>query len=169
MKAKDIDSIVIHCTATPEGKEYTVASIRAMHLRRGFSDIGYHYVIHLDGTVEQGRPLTRQGAHSNTPGLSGRAYNTHSIGVCYVGGLDKNLKPKDTRTPQQKQALRNLVAELCSKYTILEVLGHRDTSPDLDCDGQIEPHEYAKACPCFEVRDEFSNFLKTVVIKAKKK
>ena len=93
------------------------------------------------------------------------SYNKHSIGICYIGGLDANGHPADTRTEAQKSALRNLVAKLCKEYDIVELLGHRDTSPDLNGNGEVEPVEYIKACPCFDVRSEFSNFLRNTVVK----
>lgn len=161
----NIDSIVIHCSATKAGVDLKAKDIDRMHKQRGFNRIGYHYVIDLDGTVETGRPLTMEGAHCNTKGYSGVSYNRHSIGICYIGGLDKNGKPADTRTEAQKKALKNLVIELCGKYEICEVLGHRDTSPDLDGDGEVEPKEWIKACPCFDVHSEFPNFLKTLVVR----
>ena len=77
----------------------------------------------------------------------------------------RNGKAKDTRTDAQKNALRDLVAKLCKEYPIIELLGHRDTSPDLDGSGEVEPVEYIKACPCFDVRSEFSNFLRNVVVR----
>lgn len=150
-----IDSIVIHCSATKEGVDYRVKDIDKWHRERGFQMIGYHYVIDLDGTVELGRPLSMNGAHCNTAGLSGESYNKHSIGICYVGGLDKNGKAKDTRTDAQKAALRTLVAKLREKYSIKEVIGHRDASPDKNGDGKITPDEYIKLCPCFDVKSEF--------------
>lgn len=161
----NIDSIIIHCSATKAGADLKAKDIDRMHKQRGFNRIGYHYVINLDGTIETGRPLTMEGAHCNTKGFSGVSYNRHSIGICYIGGLDKNGKPADTRTEAQKKALKNLVVELCGKYEICEVLGHRDTSPDLDDDGEVEPKEWIKACPCFDVNSEFPNFLKTLVVK----
>lgn len=159
-----IDSIIIHCSATKAGKDFKAKDIDRMHKQRGFNQIGYHYIIDLDGTIETGRPLTSWGAHCNTKGFSNSSYNKHSVGICYIGGLDKNGKPADTRTEAQKQALHQLVAELCQKYQILEILGHRDTSPDLDGDGEVEPQEWIKHCPCFDVGEEFPNFLKTVVV-----
>ena len=85
--------------------------------------------------------------------------------MCYIGGLDASGKPADTRTPAQRASLRQLVAKLCKEYPIIEVLGHRDTSPDLDGSGEVEPAEYIKACPCFDVRSEFTNFLRNTVIR----
>jgi len=158
-----IDSIVIHCSATKEGQNIKACDIDRMHRQRGFDMIGYNYVIDLDGTVELGRPLTRNGAHCNTRGLSYASYNRHSIGICYVGGVDKNLKAKDTRTFAQKQALKNLIAQLCMKYPITEIIGHRDASPDLNGDGEIEPYEWIKQCPCFEVKDEFPSVQAAII------
>ena len=128
----EIDSIVVHCSATRAGQDIGKQEITQMHLQRGFSTIGYNYVIRLDGTVEVGRSLTIDGAHCNSKGFSGVSYNIHFIGICYVGGWDENGKAADIRTPQQKKAMARLIKELCSKYQIVEVLGHRDTSSDLD-------------------------------------
>ena len=156
MRREDIDAIVIHCSATRAGQDVRAADIDKWHKERGFAMIGYNYVIDLDGTVEVGRPLSRDGAHCNTAGTSGRSYNRHSIGICYVGGLDKDGKPADTRTPEQKRALRDLVYKLMDEYPgIVEVIGHRDASPDRNKDGKITPNEWIKQCPCFDVRAEF--------------
>ena len=160
-----IDSIIIHCSATKAGQDLRAKDIDRMNRQRGFAQIGYNFVIDLDGTVENGRPLSIDGAHCNTKGFSGVSYNKHSIGICYIGGLDVNGRPADTRTKAQKNALRDLVAKLCKEYDIVELLGHRDTSPDLDGSGEVELAEYIKACPCFDVRSEFSNFLRNTVVK----
>ena len=159
---KKIDAIVIHCTATRAGQDVRAADIDKWHKERGFAGIGYNYVIDLDGTVEVGRPLTKDGAHCNTAGVSGLAYNKHSIGIAYVGGLDKNGKAADTRTPAQKRALAKLVYQLIEKYPIVEVIGHRDASPDKNGDGKITANEWIKACPCFDVRAEFPIAICTV-------
>lgn len=157
MKKSDIDAIVIHCSADPEGKDVKAADIERDHVKnRHFAMIGYNYVIDLDGTVEEGRPLTRDGAHCEKPGFSGKPYNKHSIGICYVGGVAKDGKtPKDTRTPAQKQAMHKLVADLIMEYPIKEILGHRDASPDKNGDGMISRWEWMKACPSFDVKSEF--------------
>lgn len=160
-----IDSIIIHCSATRAGQDLTAKDIDRMHRARGFNQIGYNYVIRIDGTIEIGRSLTVDGAHCNTKGFSESSYNKHSVGICYIGGLDANGKPADTRTIAQKAALRELVAKLCKEYEIIEVLGHRDTSPDLDGSGEVEPKEYIKACPCFDVRSESPNFLRNTVVR----
>lgn len=155
MKKQNIDAIVIHCTASRAGQDLRAADIDKMHQERGFAMIGYNFVVDLDGTVEDGRPLTRDGAHCNTAGLSGKSYNKHSIGIVFVGGLDENGEPADTRTPEQKQALADLVYRLINEYPIVEVIGHRDASPDKNGNGKIERNEWIKQCPCFSVRDEF--------------
>lgn len=162
---KTIDSIIIHCSATRAGQDIKAKDIDLMHRQRGFNQIGYNYVIDLDGTVEVGRPLTITGAHCNTKGFSGESYNKHSVGICYIGGLDSAGKPADTRTPEQKKALYELIEKLCAEYPIIELLGHRDTSPDLDGSGEVEPVEFIKACPCFDVRSEFPNFHRNIVVK----
>lgn len=132
---RSIKEIILHCSATPEGKKYTVADIKKWHKQRGFSDIGYHYVIYLDGSINEGRNINIVGAH-----CTGR--NTGSIGICYVGGLDgSGKKAKDTRTPEQKSALVKLVKELMSMYNL--------TINNVHCH-----YEYAnKACPSFKIED----------------
>ena len=152
---RTITFIVVHCSAVRPYQTSSADDIDKWHKERGFAMIGYNYVIDLDGTVEVGRPLNRDGAHCNTAGLSGVAYNKHSIGICYVGGLDASGNPADTRTPEQKLSLANLVYKLMGEYPIVEVIGHRDTSPDLDGDGFVNRYEWIKECPCFSVRDEF--------------
>lgn len=159
-----IDSIVIHCSATKEGMNIRAKDIESWHKQRGFKKIGYHYIIDIDGTIEVGRPLNEEGAHCNTPGLSGISYNKHSVGICYIGGLGKDGEPKDTRTEAQKKSLRELVERLCRQYQILEILGHRDASHDLNGNGMIESNEWLKDCPCFDVAAEFPNYLKAIVI-----
>ncbi|SHE68781.1 N-acetylmuramoyl-L-alanine amidase [Bacteroides faecichinchillae] len=142
---RKIDSIIIHCSATKAGQDFTVMDIDGWHRKRGFNGIGYHYVIRLDGKVEKGRDISLVGAHC-------KGWNERSIGVCYIGGLDKNGCPADTRTNEQKHTLYQLVIDLKNKYDIHQVLGHRDTSPDLDGDGVVESCEYIKSCPCFDVK-----------------
>lgn len=155
MKPNDIDAVVLHCSATREGQDVRMSDIDKWHKERGFACCGYHYVIDLDGKVEVGRPLSMDGAHCNTKGVSGKSYNKHSVGICYVGGLDKDGNAKDTRTEAQKKAMRELIDSLMDKYPIIEVIGHRDASPDINGDGQITKNEWIKECPCFSVRDEF--------------
>ena len=155
-----IDAIVVHCSATRAGQDIGKSEINRMHVARGFNCIGYNYVVRIDGTVETGRSLQIDGAHCNSKGFSGVSYNKHSIGICYIGGLDKSGKAADTRTDAQKKALRELIAKLVKEYPgIKGILGHRDTSPDLDIDGIIEPNEWIKMCPCFDAASEYKDLL----------
>lgn len=124
---RQIDSIIIHCSATEAGHDFTAADIDRWHRERGFEMIGYHYVIRLDGRIERGRPVERPGAHCT-------GHNARSIGICYIGGLlDK--RPRDTRTKTQIAAMRQLVNDLQRQYPSASVHGH---------------NEFArKDCPCF--------------------
>lgn len=141
-KRKKTNLAVLHVTATRPGTIAGVREVRAWHKARGWSDIGYHYIIRVDGTVEPGRPLDQIGAH-----VAG--YNSRSIGIAHEGGLDKHGHPADTRTQAQKTACVELLDDLVEKYPDIKVCGHRDLSPDRDGDGFISPHEYLKECPCF--------------------
>lgn len=98
---RKISKIIIHCSATKEGKDYTVVDIDRWHRQRGFQMIGYNYIIRIDGTIEIGRPIEMVGAHCV-------GHNRNSIGICYIGGLSSDGKPKDTRTKEQKESLRAL-------------------------------------------------------------
>lgn len=138
---RTITEIIVHCTATPEGRDYTVEQCRADHKKRGFKDIGYHYLIYRDGTIHEGRNVNIAGAH--TPN-----HNQNSIGVSYVGGIENKsgvaydkLNPKDTRTQQQKDALLNLLEALKMMYPIAKIYGHRDFAK--------------KACPSFDAKNEY--------------
>lgn len=134
---RNIKEIIVHCSATPEGKDYSVDTIRQWHLKRGFSDIGYHYIIYRDGSIHIGRDEPIIGAHCT-------GHNTNSIGVCYIGGCASDGKtPKDTRTVQQKQSLVKLLKELKTKYPQASIHGHRDFS--------------SKACPSFDATKEYSS------------
>lgn len=146
--ARAIDTIVLHCAATIEGRDHSAAEIRNWHKGQGWRDIGYHFVVRLDGTIEAGRPLAQAGSHV-------KGHNARSIGIVYVGGLGKDAKPKDTRTDPQKASLAVLLHDLKARWPKARILGHRDLSPDLDGDGVVEPHEWLKACPCFDAREEY--------------
>ena len=144
---RKIKRLIIHCSATKEGQEYSVDTITKWHKKRGFRTIGYHFLVHLDGSISKGRNISEIGAHC-------KGYNRYSIGVCYVGGLDQNGKPKDTRTKEQKETLRNLSKILKVMFDFNEVKGHRDYSKDLNGDGVISKIEWMKSCPCFDVKTE---------------
>lgn len=148
---RQINLIVVHCSATPEGRDVTAADINKMHIARGFKKIGYHYVVRLDGTVETGRKENEIGAHA-------KGYNANSIGVCYVGGLASDGKtPKDTRTPAQKSALKKLLHTLKQRYPDARIVGHRDLSPDTNHNGKVDKWEWIKACPSFDAIPEYAN------------
>lgn len=150
---RQIKEIIIHCSATKEGQEISVDTIREWHLRRGFIDIGYHYVIGLDGVIFDGRPIEEEGAHC-------KGHNDNSVGICYVGGLDNLGDPKDTRTEAQKKTLEKLIKELCEVYPVESIKGHRDYSTDLNGDGVISKNEWMKSCPCFDAEPEYKHLLK---------
>lgn len=134
---RTINEIIVHCSATAEGKDFTVADITRWHKQRGFTTIGYHYVIYRDGSVHNGRDINVSGAHCT-------GHNTHSIGVCYIGGCKADgLSPKDTRTPAQKDALLKLLKQLRTLYPTAKIRGHRDFAN--------------KACPSFDATRQYSH------------
>ena len=134
---RNINKIIIHCSATPDGKNFTVKQIDACHRQRGFNGIGYHFVIYLDGSIHVGRALAKAGAHC-------KGHNAHSIGVCYIGGVAADGKtPKDTRTDAQKESLVKLITELRQQFPNASVHGHREFAN--------------KACPCFDARKEYKD------------
>lgn len=137
VSTRKISEIIVHCSATPEGKDYTVEQIRQWHLARGFNDIGYHYVIYRDGTIHTGRSEAISGAHCT-------GHNTNSIGVCYIGGCATDGKtPKDTRTEAQKKSLIEILKQLKKKYPTAKIHSHKDFAN--------------KACPSFEATTEYKN------------
>ena len=130
-----LDKIILHCSATREGQHITVDTIRQWHLKRGWRDIGYHYVIYIDGSVHTGRPIEQVGAHT-------KGQNTGSIGICYVGGVEKDGKtPKDTLNELQETAMVNLIKALREEYGDMTLHGHNEYA--------------AKACPSFKVYEKF--------------
>ena len=136
---RKINKIILHCTATPEGRPTSVKDIRSWHKARGFSDIGYHYIVHIDGSISKGRPEEKQGAHV-------KGHNKDSIGIAYVGGIDKNnFQPLDTRTEKQKSSLHGLIMNLMKDYPDATLHGHNEFS--------------SKACPSFDVSKEYENII----------
>lgn len=129
--------IVVHCTATREGRDFTVEDINRWHKNCNWNCIGYHFVVYRDGTVHEGRPIWAVGSHV-------RGYNNTSVGVCYVGGMAADGRTiKDTRTDAQKEALRVLLQDIKTLYPYAQILGHRDLA--------------AKYCPCFDAYNEYKD------------
>lgn len=140
---REINHIVIHCSATPPSMDIGVDEIRRWHTEeRGWKDIGYHFVVRRDGTLEEGRQIGRSGAHV-------RGYNADSIGVCYIGGISESGKAEDNRTADQSRVLFETVSSLKERFPNAEVLGHRDF-PGV-----------RKACPCFDVKQWYNDSCNT--------
>lgn len=137
-----INDIIIHCTATPLGMDVGAARVKEWHKERGFRTIGYHYLIRLDGTIERGRAISQPGAHC-------KGHNAHSIGVCYVGGLDADGQPADTRTAAQKASLLKLLVTLTRMYRC-HIHGHCDYSN--------------KDCPCFDATKEYAGIYRQLIV-----
>ena len=135
---RNITLIVIHCSAVAPWQQSSAADIDRWHRERGWRyGIGYHYVVRRDGSVETGRPLEQIGAHCQN-------HNKHSIGICYVGGLDVQGRPADTRTPEQRVSLRQLLEKLHKMFPSALIIGHRDLNP-------------MKSCPCFDAAREYAD------------
>lgn len=133
---RTVTLIIVHCSANKAGSTLRMADIDHYHRSLGWMGSGYHYVIPADGTIEAGRPEKMAGAHC-------RNHNRHSIGVCYIGGLAADGKtPADTRTDEQKSALKRLLGELHKRYPKALIVGHHDLNP-------------MKACPCFDAVKEY--------------
>jgi N-acetylmuramoyl-L-alanine amidase len=129
---RDIDKIILHCSATPEGRDVSTQAIRSWHKARGWNDIGYHWVIEIDGSLHKGRDEQKVGAHC-------KGQNYSSIGICYVGGADDDLLPKDTLNEAQEDTLKQIVCDIRERYGDIELHGH---------------NEFArKACPSFDVSE----------------
>ena len=141
---RKINEIIVHCAATREDRDFTVEDITRWHKARGFATIGYHYVIYRDGSIHEGRPLEQVGAHCV-------GHNKHSIGICYIGGCASDGKtPKDTRTPEQKEALLSLLRRLKARFPNATIHGHRDFA--------------AKACPSFDAFREYSGLALAIML-----
>ena len=131
---RTIKEIIVHCSATAEGKDFDVNDIERWHKANGWSGCGYHYVIKLDGTIEFGRSISKQGAHCS-------GHNACSIGICYIGGCAADGKtPKDTRTEKQRESLEWLLVVLRATFPMAKVIGHNEVAK--------------KACPSFRLCDD---------------
>ena len=134
---RSINEIIIHCSATREGQQVTVDTIKDWHLAKGWNDIGYHFYIDLDGTINKGRDIDKMGAHC-------KGHNRNSIGICYCGGVETDGKtPKDTRTQEQKDSLLNVLKTLKAMYPEAVIYSHSEFA--------------AKACPSFDATEEYEN------------
>jgi len=131
---RDINKIILHCSATPEGRDVTVDDIRRGHLANGGYDIGYHFCVYADGSIHRGRDLDKSGAHTY-------GHNRNSIGICYIGGVDKEMNAKDTMTEMQDIAVLELVKSLRLIFGKLSLHGHNEFS--------------SKSCPSFDVQDKY--------------
>jgi len=134
---RHIDEIIVHCSATRAGADFSASDIDRWHRLRGWNGIGYHYVVRLDGTVEQGRPLEKPGAHC-------AGHNNRSVGVCYIGGvMSDGVTPDDTRTPAQRTSLLKILKQLRRQFPGARIRSHRDFA--------------AKACPSFDATKEYAS------------
>lgn len=145
---RNIKYIAVHCTASHQSM--TIEGLKQEFKRKGWVNPGYHYVVSPDGKITQ---LLDEDKVSN--GVKG--YNSVTINVAYIGGIDTNGKPIDNRTDAQKASLHSLLKMLHKKYPTAVIQGHRDFSPDLNKDGKITSNEWMKACPCFNAKEEYSN------------
>ena len=133
---REIKKIIVHCADTPEGRDVKTSEIKRWHTEeRGWSDIGYHWVVEIDGAIHAGRYESINGAHC-------RGHNSDSIGSCYVGGADAEGNPKDTRTEEQKDSLVTLIKDILDRHSEAEVYGHRDFAE--------------KACPSYDAKTEYA-------------
>ncbi len=148
LRTTPIDTIMVHCTATPAGREVSRADLDAWHRKARFEPYidpngrhtyaGYHLLVHINGTYERLRPDAHRGQH-----CPGHNMNNRAVAVCYVGGTDTKGYPADTRTAAQKRTLLTLLRTLRRRYPNAAIVGHRDYA--------------AKACPSFDARSEYAN------------
>lgn len=134
---RPINDIILHCTDTAPDPKIGVEQIDQWHRQQGWNGCGYHYVVRTDGTVERGRDIAQPGAHCY-------GHNAESIGICYVGGQDDDGYHADTRTPEQRIALRALLTVLHDVWPEATLHGHRDWTA-------------AKECPCFDAQREYAD------------
>ena len=134
---RDIKKIIIHCSATKEGQDISVENIRYWHVEEnGWSDIGYHFIVDINGFLHEGRDIDIQGAHT-------KGENKDSVGICYIGGLSEDMAWKDTRNKRQKDTLEIIIKYIKNLYPGAKVYGHNDFSE--------------KDCPCFDAKEEYKH------------
>lgn len=141
-----IKYIVVHCTASSQERDYK--DILAEFRRKGWQNPGYHYIIEKDGSLHK---VLEDDKIAN--GVKG--YNSVSMHVAYIGGIDRKGNPVDNRTPQQKGTLLRVLRYLHGKYPEAVIQGRRDFSPDKNGNGIVDPWERIKACPCFDAKKEY--------------
>ena len=141
LNIEKVKYIVIHCTDTLPSESYDIDRVRQWHLKRGFDDVGYHYLILPSGAVQLGRDLKYEGAHC-------LGYNSKSIGIAYVGGRDLNGCYSDTRTFNQKISISNIMMYLVKMFPVEHIIGHCDVS--------------VKRCPCFDAKFEYRDFVSKI-------
>lgn len=147
---REVNLIVVHCSATRVDRDITARDIDSFHRVCGFSSWGYHYYVRKDGSIEKMRDESEPGAHAY-------GHNRDSIGLCYEGGLDVNGRPADTRTVAQKRTLVALLRSLRADYPGARIVGHRDLSPDVNGNGRVDKWERTKECPCFDAAEEYAD------------
>lgn len=133
---RKINKIIIHCSATPPNMDIGVDEIREWHTTppENYSDVAYHYILRRDGHCEAGRDVEKAGAHC-------RGHNSDSIGVCLIGGVDKDMKPQSNFTNAQWSALPSTIRFIRALVgdNLLPIYGHNEFS--------------SKACPSFDVQE----------------
>ena len=134
---RKIDKIIVHCSGTSEFQDFDITNIKDWHVNgNGWSDVGYHFIIKLDGTIQDGRPLKKIGAHCFRK-------NRSSIGICYIGGMNRDMTEwEDTRAEKQKESLLLLINDLKERFPNTIVYGHKDFTNK-------------KLCPSFDAKEEY--------------
>lgn len=145
---RTIERIFVHCTAGSQ--KQTIEDLKAEFKAKGWKHSGYHYAVMPSGRIEQMLP-----EEEISNGVQG--YNSTSINVAYIGGIDRNGKAVDNRTSEQKKSLVDLLKQLRQRYPKARIMGHRDISPDKNGNGIIDPWERIKECPCFDAITEYKD------------
>ena len=139
--------LAIHCTATRIDQDVSIERVKRWHLKRGWSDVGYHYYVRKDGSLELGRDRDNDGDIWEEVGAHVKGFNRDSISMCYEGGLDVNGEDSDTRTPEQMLTMEAVVKIITSQFKNIKTKGHRDF-PNVK-----------KSCPNFDVKEWLNTFL----------